>query len=242
MNTTEAKFILQARRPDGRDDGDPQFAEALEQARRDPTLAAWMAHEQAFDEAVAQKLRAVQPPAGLREAILAGARVSNRRPVPFWRRPQVLAMAASLAIIAGLALAWPVKHSADGSDRLALGVMNEVDSVAHHTAMPSPRGELRTLLASTNTHLAAGLPLTFDQLKADGCRSLKIAGHDVLEVCFERGGEGFHLYVASRKDFHGDGEPMFRERGTLASVAWNDDRHAYVLVSADGSAALRNIF
>ena len=33
MNTTEVKFILQARRPDGSDDAEPRFAEALEQAR-----------------------------------------------------------------------------------------------------------------------------------------------------------------------------------------------------------------
>ncbi|MBC8040705.1 MAG: hypothetical protein H7Y06_09195, partial [Opitutaceae bacterium] len=72
MNTNEAKFILRARRPDGRDDADPRFQEALEQARRDPALAAWMAREQAFDEAVAARLRAVEPPAGLRDAILAG--------------------------------------------------------------------------------------------------------------------------------------------------------------------------
>jgi hypothetical protein len=242
MNTTEAKFILQARRPDGRDDSDPRFTEALEQARLDPALGAWMAREQAFDQVVADKLRTVQPPAGLRDAILAGARLSNRRPVPFWRRPQVLAMAASVAIIVGLAVSWPALHPAAGVDQLALGVMNEVDSTTHHAAMPSPRGELRTLLTSPATHLAAGLPLNFDQLKTDGCRSLRIAGHEVLEVCFERGGEGFHLYVASRKDFRGDGEPMFRERGTSASVAWTDDRHAYVLVSNDGSAAVRSIF
>ena len=92
MNSTEAKFILQARRPDGADDAEPRFAEALEQARRDPALAAWLAREQAFDAAVAEKLRSTQPPAGLREAILAGAKVS--RPLPFWRRTQTLAMAA----------------------------------------------------------------------------------------------------------------------------------------------------
>ena len=239
MNTTEAKFILQARRPDGRDDSDPRFAEALEQARRDSALTDWLAREQAFDAAVAGKLRAVHPPSGLRDAILAGARMS--RPVPFWRRPQVLALAASVAIILGLASAWPTLRPAADTERLALGVMNEVGSEAHHTAMPQARGRLHALLTDSSTRLAAGLPLDFAQLKADGCRSLRIGGREVLEVCFERGGE-FHLYVAKRDDFRGDGQPMFRERGTLATVTWTDARHAYVLVSGDGAAALRNIF
>jgi hypothetical protein len=61
-------------------------------------------------------------------------------------------------------------------------------------------------------------------------------------VCFERGGSGFHIYVAKHGDFKGEGAPMFRERGTLASVAWTDAKHAYVLVSGDGAAALRSIF
>jgi hypothetical protein len=240
MNTTEAKFILQARRPDGSDDADPRFSQALEQARRDPALGEWLTREQAFDASVAEKLRAVQPPADLRAAILAGARAS--RPVPFWRRPQVLAMAAGVAIVFGLVAAWPAMRPAAEVDQLALGVMNEVGSAAHHAAMPVPRGELRTVLSDPATRLASGLPMDFDQLKADGCRSVKIGGRDVLEVCFERGGSGFHIYVAKRGDFKGDSAPMFRERGTVASVAWMDAKHAYVLVSPDGAAALRSVF
>lgn len=239
MNTTEAKFILQARRPDGQDDADPRFAEALEQARRDPALAEWLAREQAFDAAVAEKLRAVQPPAGLRDAILAGARMS--RPTPFWRRPQVLALAACVTIVIGLAASWPALRPAADTERLALGVMDEVGSREHHVAMPQARGRLQALLADSSTRLAAGLPLDFAQFKADGCRSLRIGGREVLEVCFERGGE-FHLYVAKRADFKGESQPLFRERGTLATVAWTDDRLAYVLVSGDGVAALRNVF
>ncbi|MBC8040663.1 MAG: hypothetical protein H7Y06_08985 [Opitutaceae bacterium] len=240
MNSNEAKFILQARRPDGSDDAEPRFSEALEQARRDPALTEWLAREQGFDTAVATKLRAVQPPADLRAAILAGARAS--RPVAFWLRPQVLAMAASVAIVCGLALAWPAMRSAATVDQLAMGVMTEVDSDAHHDAMPMARGALHAVLSDANTRLAAGFPLNFDQLKADGCRSVKIGGREVLEVCFERGGSGFHIYVAKRGDFKGEGEPMFRERGTLASVAWTDANHAYVLVSADGAAAVRGVF
>jgi len=239
MNTTEAKFILQARRPDGQDDADPRFAQALEQARRDPALAEWFAREQAFDSAVAGKLRAVRPPVGLRDAILAGARMSRR--VPFWRRSQVLALAACVTIVIGLAAFWSALHPAADMERLALGVMNEVGSEAHHAAMPRARGRLQALLADSSTRLAAGLPLDLSQLKADGCRSLRIGGHEVLEVCFERGGQ-FHLYVAKRDDFKGEAQPIFRERGTLAAVTWTDARNAYVLVSDSGAGALRNIF
>src|SRR5206468_40161 len=94
MNNTEAKFILNAYRPNGRDATDATFAAALQQAKADPALGAWFAREQSHGAAVAAKLRAIVPPAGLREAILAGGRVSGENPSAspstqrsFWNRP-----------------------------------------------------------------------------------------------------------------------------------------------------------
>ena len=43
MTNERAKFVLGAYRPNGADAKDPMFAEALEQAKRDPNLAAWFA-------------------------------------------------------------------------------------------------------------------------------------------------------------------------------------------------------
>ena len=242
MNSTEAQFILQARRPNGHDDADPQVAAALAQARHDPVLAAWLAKQQAFDASIAAQLRTLAPPAEPRAAILSGARVN--RPVPFWRTPAMLGLAASGVLILGVVAGWPHLRPAAAGDQLALGVMQEVDAVAHHAAFPQARGALRTALTDPALRLAAGLALDFDQLKRDGCRSLRIADREVVEVCFERGG-WFHLYVGRREDFGGKNVPavpLFREQGALAAVAWTDARHAYVLVSGDGAAALRNVF
>ena len=171
-----------------------------------------------------------------------GARAS--RPLPFWRRPAVLGLAASVVIFFGLLAGFGKLRPAVERERLALGVMAEVDSAVHHNAMPMARGALRTVLTDPALRLAAGVDLDFADFKRDGCRSLTIANRDVLEVCFERGG-WFHLYVARREDFGGAGgnaQPIFREQGALASVAWTDARHAYVLVTSEGAAALRNVF
>lgn len=243
MNTTEAKFILQACRPDGQDATDPRFEGALAQARQDPVLAEWFAREQAFDTAVAAKLRTGQPPADLRAVILAGARMS--RPKPWWRQPRVLALAASAVLLFGLVAAWPNRTPVSEGGQLALATMAEMSSPAHHPVVFGGRGSLHTLLASTSTRLADGLSLNFDELKADGCRSLSIAGHEVLEVCFERGGNEFHLYVARGGDFPAKdaaGAPMFLEQGRLASVSWRDHSHAYVLVTDSGAENLRGVF
>jgi hypothetical protein len=82
MTNDEAKFILSAYRPGGHDAADPAFAEALDQARKDPALARWFEFERRFDEVMTAKIGAVTPPAGLRDAILAGARVTGKAARP----------------------------------------------------------------------------------------------------------------------------------------------------------------
>src|SRR5215470_6851095 len=84
MDNREAKFILNAYRPGGQDASDPRFAEAIEQARRDPGLEQWFKESVAFDATVTEKLHAVAVPVDLRDNILAGVKIS--RPLR-WSKP-----------------------------------------------------------------------------------------------------------------------------------------------------------
>src|SRR6476661_7308238 len=96
-----AKFVLNAYRPNGADAQDPVFRDALEQAARDPELAAWFKEQRSFDSLIAEKLAEVQPPAALYSTILAG--IANRSPVrrfSFW---PLLALAA-LLVLSGMIL------------------------------------------------------------------------------------------------------------------------------------------
>src|SRR5271155_1784240 len=103
MNNQEAKLILQAYRPGGRDALDPLFTEALEQARRDPELQKWFAEEQALDSQIQTKLQtAVQIPRDLKANLLALRRII--RPVPWWLQPMKLAAAAAVMLLLGLAV------------------------------------------------------------------------------------------------------------------------------------------
>jgi anti-sigma-K factor RskA len=99
MTHHEARFILGACRPDGRDAADPMFTEALALAERDPELRRWFERQRSLDATLAAKLQQVAPPAELREAIMAGVRASQPRR-PWWAHRGWLAAAAAIAIIA----------------------------------------------------------------------------------------------------------------------------------------------
>jgi hypothetical protein len=99
-------------------------------------------------------------------------------------------------------------------------------------------------LSAPSTHLAAGLPVDFAGLRATGCRTLSFAGHDVLEVCFQRNGAWFHCYIANQQDFPAEaaGAPaVITQEAGFASASWSDAIHHFVVVSDAGVAAVRKL-
>jgi hypothetical protein len=99
MTTREAKEKLLLYRGTI-DDVDPQFQEALEQARRDPTLARWLREQTHCYSAIRSTLREIEPPPRLAETII------RNRPIPFRREwKKVLQLAAAITISAGVTAA-----------------------------------------------------------------------------------------------------------------------------------------
>ena len=113
MNTSEAKKILLLYRGPV-DDADPQFQEALAQARRDPELAEWLRDQRNCYDAIRSKLRDVEPPRELAYKIVDG------RPIPFRRDlNRILQLAAAILIsasVAALLMKW-----SEGRNRPVVG-------------------------------------------------------------------------------------------------------------------------
>lgn len=231
MNHQDAKFRLRAYRPGGHDASDPLFQEALACADRDPALRAWQAREQTWDSLVAADFREIAPPPGLRDAILSGVRLEQRRPSR-WRWPGLLAMAASLALVAWLYLrpaASPVAPT-ELLPQLASWAVNDTRH-ERHQGLGNASAEFRHDLASPTVRLAALSATEWSRLKPTKCRTLRFAGRDVWEVCFERAGGEYHLYVCRLEDSPAL-VPASIQRLADASVAtWTDARHAFALVS-----------
>jgi hypothetical protein len=247
MKNHDAKFLLQAYRPGGDDSSDPQMAVALEQARRDPELGAWLAAEQGFGTLVTEKLRAVTPPAGLREAILAGGRVSGptQTTQAWWRGAQArwLGLAAAVTLAALMAITVRPRAAGEaGLGGLAQAALREARG-AHGTPVHAELlGEFGAWVQNPATKLAAGLPVELASIGAKGCRSISVGGHEVFEVCFLRGGAWYHFYVGRRGDFNipaGGDSPMVVAQGGMATVTWADARNVYVVAGAGDGEALK---
>jgi len=240
MKNEDAKFILRAYRPDGRDSADPYFAPALAQARLDPTLREWFARELAADAAIAGALQSVKVPAHLRQSILAGARVS-RRP-EWWRRPALLAIAAAFAVLLALASFFTFAPARElPTERFAQLAARDLDINHHFMRHPEP-GRVATWLAQTDTRVGAGLPHSIAELRADRCRTVKFAGREVFEICFDRD-TGYHLYLTLRENVSDvpPSEPRFSAHGSLSLATWSDSRYVYVLATEAGAAALHRV-
>jgi hypothetical protein len=240
MTSDEAKFILSAFRPDGSDSGNAAFADALKMAGDDPMLASWFARSRAHDAAVAGKLREVAPPSGLREAILAGARVSGPRRGEGIGRAWIvgLAAAAVLAIVV-VSMKEPVRPGAPAADFAGFAINDML--TAKHGGAGEPTGALVAALQTSGSRMPGAAGIDFERLRETGCRTISFAGRDVIEVCFARDGSLFHLYVSRRVGDAASAGPSFIAQAAGAAAVWSDASYEYALASTAGTEAIRRL-
>jgi hypothetical protein len=241
MDNREAKFILNAYRPGGQDAGDARFADALEQARRDPVLERCFSESIAFDTAITEKLRAIEVPADLRENILAGVKVS--RPLR-WSRPFIKwALAAALALsVAVGSLIWHntrPAHLASWQNQ-ALDVISSL--VRGKTTFDAQSHEARELVAWLRTNHASAaptLPLSLDKVQSIGCKTFSWHGTTVSVICFMRPDGGLiHLVTTNASpsvDRTVQRGAKFVQEGEWATATWREGDRVYML-ALEGSA------
>jgi hypothetical protein len=243
MTIEEAKFILSAFRPNGSDAGSATFCDALHMAGDDPMLKAWFAQSRAHDEAVAGKLRQINPPEGLREAILAGVRVSDPRGSKGLGWGWIAGLAAAAALVIGVFSIRAPVHPESGASTLAGFAISDMVNQRHGSS-GEPASALVAELRVKGAKMPSAEQIDFERLRDTGCRTLNFAGHDVLEVCFLREGAQYHFYVTRRDGPIGNSVtkgPTFVSKAAGAAAVWSDTRFDYVLATTAGVEALRRL-
>ena len=204
LTNQSAKFALNAYRPNGADAQDPVFRDALEQAARDPELAAWFKEQRSFDSLIAGKLAEVQPPAALYSTILAG--IANRSPVRRFSFRPFLALAA-LLVLSGMILIPMYRESVSPSNSIE---QYQRANLTMLSSAPAPKLDLVTAdFLRTQNYLAdmkapriPSLPRSLQDLPTAGCKTLRWKGLEFSLTCFcLPSGELLHVFVIDEKAF-----------------------------------------
>jgi hypothetical protein len=243
MTSDEAKFILSAFRPNGSDAGNDAFCDALRLAGNDPMLGKWFAQSRAHDAAISGKLGQIAPPAGLREAILAGVRVSGSQRSSGLSWGWIGGLAAAAAVAIGVfSLRAPARPDS-GTTELAGFAINDMVT-ERHGGRGEPAQALVSELEANGARMPGADQIDFEKLRDTGCRTLNFAGHDVIEVCFAREGAMFHFYVTRRDGPLGDSVakgPSFIAEAAGAAAVWSDRSFDYAVASTAGIEAIRKL-
>lgn len=251
MNRDEAKTILLLYRPGTADADDPQIAEALELAKRDPELSRWLEEHSARQGALQAKFRQIAAPAGLKEQIISERTVWLHRKT---RREIMVAVAAAAAIVVSLlALApfWlPRRPAAD--DTLA-GYEKQMVSVALRgygmdltTTNPV---QIRAYLATNNAPSGNILPVGLQKAELIGCAVEGWQNTKVSMVCFRTGRPlppnqqaDLWLFVADRASLKDAPQPDHPKIGTvnqLSTAVWTQGDKVYFLGTTGDQEILR---
>ena len=243
MNSQQAKEILATYRPGIDDQTDPQFADALQQARQDPGLAHRLEQQYALDSALREKLKEIPVPLGLGTRILA-----NRPPAKvaaWWRRPAFAGAAAALVVAAlsvGFWLSRPPPNTFDAYRRTM------VKLVAHEYDMEFKTKDLKQIRKYLAQHQAISdytLTASLEKISGEGCAIIKWRDRKVSLVCLEAGsGEenDLFLFVIDRHalpDAPDSADPQFSNVGQLATAAWTKDDKLYILAKRGDQESLR---
>ena len=241
MDNREAKFILNAYRPGGQDASDPRFAEALEQARRDPVLERWFVDSIAFDTAMTEKLRAVAVPVDLRESIVAGVKIS--RPLR-WSNPFIKwAIAAALISMAIFgSLIWQNTRAAHlaGWQNEALDVVSSlVRNESSFDAQSHNASELVAWLRANHAPAAQTLPQSLDKLQSLGCKTFSWNGTAVSVICFMRPDGGLIHLITMNTPAASGRTPRLVQRDHWATATWREGDMTYMLALEGSPDQLR---
>jgi hypothetical protein len=220
MTREEAEELLSALRPHGADGADPVFREALELARKDSDLGAWLARQQEFDQMLVEELSSIRPPEGLRETILESLR-KTARPLQFWQNAWPALAAA--AVLVAFFLSQQVLTLRNPSSRFQ---SFRSDALAMVAVRPAPKLDLETASlgisqAFIQQHEAPRLgqfPLKLQAMATAGCRVFVWRQHLASLTCFRLpSGTLLHLMVIDANALRDPKLPS----GLLSANGWH---------------------
>lgn len=250
MNRQQAKEILLLYRPESADANDPEFAEALVLAREDTELGRWFEEHCAVQRTLRERFRRVAVPQGLKEQILSEHKVHS---VVAWRhKPAVLAAAAIVAVLLGIAALWWRSGSPqEETEAFATYRTRMATAVLRNYAMSLETNsvtEIKAHLAQNQAPAEYVLPKKLEETPLAGCGVLSWRATRVSMLCFLTGKpleagqkSDLYLFVVDRSGLPDapSAEPQFARVNKLLTASWSVGDKTYILAGEGDEAFLR---
>ncbi|HXR04523.1 MAG TPA: hypothetical protein VN836_07430 [Verrucomicrobiae bacterium] len=248
MNLDDAKTVLLLYRPGPADTGDPQTAEALALAKREPELARWLEAHCARQEALRTKFRQIAAPAGLKEQII--SEQAARARIISWRRKAVFAVTAVMAGLIVLASLWFTRQPKDDTFATYRIRMVRIASLGYRMDLATNNpAAIRAYFVESNAPADYALTAPLEKTATTGCAVENWRGAKVSMVCFHTGrplppGQSSDLWLfvidrAAVKNAPAAGAPRFARVNNLMTATWTEGGKLYVLGMEGNEAALR---
>ncbi len=251
MNSYQAKEILTLYRPGTADSDDPDFSDALTQAKRDPQLGRWLEEHCARYESTRAKFRQIAVPAGLKEQIISERKVHTTTQV---RRKVVLAVATFAAAVA-LGVVISTLHLGPREDLTFTGFRNRMAKTVARGDYPPMDLETNDLAAirrflAQNQRGDYALPKTLEKVPSTGCALLKWQSNPVAMICFNSGQTkdtkrpNLFLFIVAAAQVPGapDSEkPKYDQLDDLTTATWTRGDKTYILGTLEGKRLLETV-
>jgi len=235
MTSEEAKRLLALYRPKI-DADDPQFAGALDQAKRDPELARWLEEQCAIYETLRRRMKGAPVPENLLEKTL------RHRPSAWYKQPW-LRLAACLIALAGVASFWLSRRATTPTFANYQRTMANVVSNYRMSLETDDPDRVRSFLANNQAPSDYVLPKSISQQRLLGCATLSWDGYPDSLLCFRhQNGADLWLFVRRQsdlKDAPNSAEPVFGTDKEVNSASWQQDGNLYLLATRGGASLLR---
>jgi len=243
MNSQQSKEVLLRYRPGTADDRDPEVRAALEQAARDPELAAWLEEHGRFQQQVRERFRGLAVPEGLREQIVS----EKQARLSLWRSPRRLAVGALAALVLVVGFAFFALRDTDEENRFATFRSRMVKTALRGYAMDMEtrdaaaiRDYLGTRQAPADWNSSPGL----DAAPLLGCAVLTWRGTPASMICYGSGERPelwlFVVDSGSLPDAPAESGLVISKVNRLNTVSWTRNGRTHVLAGeADETELLR---
>jgi uncharacterized membrane protein YbaN (DUF454 family) len=248
MNHDEARQILLLYRPGTADAEDPQIAEALALAKREPELARWLEEHCARQEALRSQFRQITVPAGLKEQIISEQAARER--MIYWRPRVALAAVAVIVLLVFLAT-FRLPHR-PSDDTLAI-YQNQMVGIALRgygmDLTTNDPAQIRAYLAQNKAPADYVLPAALQKAAVAGCAVEGWQNVKVSMICFRTGkplppnqSSDLWLFVverASLKDAPAIGQPRLIAVNRLITAVWSQGDKVYLLGTEGDESTIR---